>query len=133
MFIDRLSHCERQILMDLLIHVARCDKEFSQEERSYIDNIGIKYNLKVPFEPERSVEVLCQAITEYQSKVIILQELIRLAKIDNDYHQEERDVVEDVIEYFDIKYEKYLALKRWVDAGIQWLKDGEKHISDDDV
>ena len=128
MFINKLNGCEQQILMDLLTHIARCDNEFPEEEHSYIWGIRTKYNLKMSFEPEYTVEQLCSEITKDQSKIIILQELIRAAMIDGDFHDKEKEIVKKVADYFKIGYEKYTEVEDWVEKGMAWFKKGNEMI-----
>lgn len=129
MFIDRLNDGEKKVLIDLLMHIVKVDNKLSKREASYLLDICNKHNLVMNFSQESSIEDLCLSIKCTESRVIILQELIRAAKIDSDYCAEEEEFVKKIKILFEISFEKYQVLTKWVDSGVRWKEEGEKLLS----
>ena len=129
MFIDKLNDCEKQILMDLYMHIAVCDNNFSPKEESYITAIRKKYRLDINFHPQLTVSELCSDIKRDQSKVIILQELLRAAIIDDDFASCEQMIVDEVVKHFKIGNAKYTEIEEWVEKGIEWYAAGNAMIA----
>lgn len=129
MFIDKLNDCEKQILMDLYMHIAVCDNNFSPKEVNYITAIREKYKLIINFHPQLKVYELCGDIKRDQSKVIILQELLRAAIIDDDFASCEKKIINEVVKHFRIGNAKYLEIEEWVEKGIEWYAAGNAMIA----
>lgn len=129
MFIDKLTDCEQQILMDLLVHIASCDNKFPKSESKYVHGIESKYELTMKFRPENTVKELCEKIEKDQSKIIILQEIIRTARIDGEYDDKEREIIQQVVKCFGICNSKHSDIDDWVRKGMEWRNQGEVIIS----
>lgn len=128
MFINKLNDCEKQILMDLLMYVVQSDSKLVAKETGYILLIQERYGLAMNFSPKFSIEELCDDVKRGGSKIIVLQELIRAARIDGDYDKKERTVINKVTNYFGISNEKHVEVDDWVKKGMDWFDRGDDII-----
>ncbi len=133
MFIDQLNDSEKQILMDLLMYLAKIDNRFAKREASHLLAMCKKYDLEMKFESDVSIEALSFEINRDQSKIIIIQELIWAARIDGDYCEKEKALIKSIMKTFGISQNKYKEIDVWVDKGIKWHEKGNKIISSLDV
>lgn len=129
MFINKLNDCEKQILMDLLMYVVQSDSKLVAKETGYILLIQQKYGLDMKFSPEFSIEQLCDDVKRDTSKIIVLQELIRAARVDGDYDKKERTIINKVTNYFGVSNEKHVEVDDWVKKGMDWFDRGDDMIA----
>ena len=129
MFIDKLNDAERQILINLMMLLAKVDNRFSNREASHMLEISKKYDLVMIFNLDKSAKEICSDIKCDQSRIIIIQELVWAAKVDSDYCPEEQKFIKDIMAFFDIGLAKYTKIMMWVDKGISWKKEGLEILS----
>lgn len=135
MFVYKLNDSEKQILMDLLMILAKVDNRFAKREASHLLAMSKKHDLEMKFEldPDITVDSLCSEINKDQSKIIIIQELIWAARIDCDYCDNEKILIKGIMKSLGINQNKYKEIDVWVNKGIRWEAQGEKIISSLDV
>lgn len=115
--------------MDLLMYVVQSDSKLVAKETGYILLIQQKYGLDMKFSPEFSIEQLCDDVKRDTSKIIVLQELIRAARVDGDYDKKERTIINKVTNYFGVSNEKHVEVDDWVKKGMDWFDRGDDMIA----
>ncbi len=129
MFIHLLNRTEKEILIDLLMRLANIDNTFDRNEMDYVLAIHLKHEVDMKTDPNRSVQQLCSSIKKDASRVIILQEMLRLARIDGEFAEPERVLIDEVAKYFKITAEKFIEIDRWVKSGLTWSANGTQIIT----
>ena len=129
MFIHLLNRTEKEILIDLLMRLANIDNTFDRNEMDYVLAIHLKHEVDMKTDPSRSVQQLCSSIKKDPSRVIILQEMLRLARIDGEFAEPERVLIDEVAKYFKITAEKFIEIDRWVKSGLTWSANGTQIIT----
>ncbi len=115
MFLNRLSAEEKVAFLELAHHIARCDNNFSQEEQDIIE----KYCLEMQIEniaynaQEFDIYETLDKIKNKRSRRIVLLELMALIYSDDFLHEEERKVLEKLLEEFDLNYNFSVVYTQW--------------------
>lgn len=128
MFVDRLTHEQRQALFDLAVMTAAVDNEVSEEELQYLKDYSEAYS--VPFELDKSnlkVVDLLRVMDNKLAKVVTLQELIKISYKDGHFGPEEQDKVFLIAQKMGLNDpELILSIERWVRQGFDWMHEGEQ-------
>ena len=116
MFLDKLTDSERQILVNLMMILSMADHRLAIREITYLKSIASKYNIDLnkPSHQDNEVELLCKEIQRDCAKIIMLVELIHLARIDTVYDNAERQFIENVRSFFGITKAKLHEIDYWV-------------------
>lgn len=106
MYLEFLNGRERELCIELAINLASTDGNFSHKERMVIENhcatAGIKYNFRKEVVPlQEIIEELISVANETEKKIIVF-EMIRLAIVDNVFHENERDLINDLAAQFEL-------------------------------
>ena len=128
MFINLLEEYEKKALIELLIAISRADGQIRSEEEAFITNFGNEIGVKQDFSSNVNLEKSCQQITKEQSKIIAMQEIIRLALIDGNYDSEERKGVEVIANLLGLSQEKLQNIENWIFEGQRWIEKGEEML-----
>ncbi|MBE0492924.1 MAG: TerB family tellurite resistance protein [Thiomicrospira sp.] len=127
MFVDRLTHEQRQALFDLAVMTAAVDNDVSEEELQYLKDYSDAYS--IPFELDKthlSVTDLLGVMDSKLAKVVTLQELIKIAYKDGHFGPEEQDKVFLIAQKMGLNDpELILNIERWVRQGFDWMHEGE--------
>ncbi|AHF00572.1 hypothetical protein THIAE_01260 [Thiomicrospira aerophila AL3] len=132
MFVDRLSQAQRQALLDLAVITAGIDNDVSEEEMQYLEELSVNYGLNLDLENHRtsSIDDLISVLDSKQSKVIVLQELIKLSYKDGHFGPEEQQKVFQIAQKLGLNDpELLLAIEKWVRQGFDWLHEGEQLLN----
>ncbi|SFR63027.1 TerB family tellurite resistance protein [Thiomicrospira sp. ALE5] len=132
MFVDRLNPTQQQALLDLAVVLAGVDNDVSEEELQYLNNLSQTYGLKLDLENSRanSLDDVIAVIDTKQSKVIVLQELIKLSYKDGHFGPEEQQKVFQIAQKLGLNDpELLLAIEKWVRQGFDWLHEGEQMLN----
>lgn len=128
MFVDRLTHEQRQALFDLAVMTAAIDNDISEEELQYLKDYSEAYS--IPFELDKSgvaVVDLLGTMDSKLAKVVTLQELIKISYKDGHFGPEEQDKVFSIAQKMGLNDpELILSIERWVRQGFDWIHEGEQ-------
>lgn len=130
MFADRLTTEQRQTVFDLAVLLAHADHDVSEEEQQYLKNFsdafGIEYDL------DKSGFSIDDALTVFNtkaSKLILLQELIKLSYKDGHFGHEERENVFMIAQKVGLNDpELLIRVEKWVRDGFDWVYEGEQML-----
>jgi len=130
MFADKLSPKQRQCVFDLAVNLANADNDLCKEEVEYLVSFssafGIEYNLdKEAIDINDSLAVF----TDRKSKIILLQELIKLSYKDGHFGKEEQESVFMIAQKIGLNNpELILEIEKWVRDGVNWQYSGLQMI-----
>jgi uncharacterized tellurite resistance protein B-like protein len=130
MFAERLTKEQRQHLYALLYHIAQADREITAEEQKFLDNYGTTFGLEcLECATQIDFDAAVCSMDTYASKIITLQELIRLSYADGHFGEEERARVISVAKKLGISDAVLVKhLENWVRKGLEWLFEGEEML-----
>ncbi|MCK5725974.1 MAG: hypothetical protein KAH22_03990 [Thiotrichaceae bacterium] len=126
MFISKLNDGEVHILVDLMMILTMVDNCLAKQELTHLLSLTKKYDVELKFHSGTKKEILCGEIRSDCSKVIILLELIYLARVDTYFDPTEREFIENIRELFGINQEKFNEIDRWVKDSIELKERGKK-------
>ncbi len=129
--IERLSRHEQACLMELLIHLAKSDGKDMDAKKAvlmqYAELIEADANqLKGTLTPKELVPQFQSAA----SRVIVLQELMRLARIDGHLTIPEESVILDIASMMGLPLSLVQKVEEWVVDGIKWTLRGESLLQE---
>ena len=127
--LDKLNKAERIALMDLLVVIAKADGEITAEERKFLD--GYSKGLEVSWSSayNNDIDNVLSLFVSYQSKMIVLIEILRLAYKDGNYSDAERAGVAVIAETLKVNSKDLERAEEWVVEGLKWVNEGEKLLS----
>lgn len=133
MFADRLTSEQRQSVFDLAVNLAAADNNVSDEEiqylKSFASSFGIEYTLD---KSDLDFNITLSKFDTRKSKIIALQELIKLSYKDGHFGLEEQDKVFLIAQKLGLNDpEIILRIEKWVREGFDWVYEGEEMLSSD--
>ncbi|MEA3406143.1 MAG: TerB family tellurite resistance protein [Pseudomonadota bacterium] len=133
MFSDRLTQEQREVVFDLAAHIAAADNDISDEEVQYLKDFssayGIEYNLD---KCDISIDDLIMKLNTTESRIIVLQEIIKISYKDGHFGKEEQDKVFMIAQKMGLNDpELLMRIERWVRAGFDWIYEGEQMLDQD--
>ncbi|WP_040728038.1 hypothetical protein [Thiomicrorhabdus sp. Kp2] len=130
MFADKLTQAQRQVVFDLAVNLAAADNDVSDEEVQYLKDFSSAYG--IDYDLDKSSLNIDDAITLLDSKssrIITLQELIKLSYKDGHFGDEEQDRVFLIAQKMGLNDpELMLRIEKWVRQGFDWIYEGEMMI-----
>ncbi len=129
MFFDRLDKVQQQAVLDLLSVLACADRDFSPEEEAHLARLASNFQLEIRGKDRVDVDQALASLQSYESKIIALQEMIKLAYKDGHYGEEEQTMVIDFANRMGIHNADLLVkIEDWVRQGFAWMDEGEDII-----
>ena len=130
MFSDKLTQKQRQVVFDLAANLAAADNDVSEEEVNYLqgfaDAYGIEYNLD---KADISIDDLIAQLDSKASRIITLQELIKLSYKDGHFGKEEQDKVFLIAQKMGLNDAALIMrIEKWVRQGFDWMYEGEQML-----
>lgn len=132
MFANRLTQEQRQAVLDLAANLASADNEVSEEELQYLTDFSAAFGLKYQLDnPNISIDDLVVVFKTRQSKIIALQELIKLSYKDGHFGREEQEKVFAIAQKFGLNNpELIMRIEKWVRSGFDWIYEGEEMLAE---
>ena len=128
---DRLSQTQKRMLMELLISLAKADGKIVELERNVLQDyaalLGVSMN---DLDGDFELSELTPYFESPESRVIAIEELCRLARLDGDFAEDERAAILDVAEAMDISPDLVSRIDEWVLDGLRWVGRGEELIDE---
>lgn len=128
MFVDRLTVEQREALFTLAAMTAAVDNEISEEEVQYLKDFSEAYSVEFDLDTT-NVEIsdLLVKMDSKLSKVITLQELIKISYKDGHFGPEEQERVFLIAQKMGLNDPQLiLNIERWVRQGFDWIHEGEQ-------
>ncbi len=118
MFLNRLNKEEKIAFLELAHHIARSDNNFSEDQKSIIGNYCMEMQIEDIDYSEDKFDIYntLGAIQERRSRKIVILEIMALIYSDNFLHEEERKVLEKMLEEFDLNYNLSIVYTEWAKA-----------------
>ena len=130
-FITKMDREEKIIFIRILVSLARSDKNFDEDEKSFIKDLCIIFGLKVTdideiVKPTSTEELIALAskITNREIALQLIKEACFLANSDGALTYEEILLIGDVGKAMNIELEKIEEISQWVVDRIIWLERG---------
>jgi len=130
MFADRLTEVQRQVVFDLAANLAAADNDVSEEEVQYLKDFssafGIEYDLD---KADINIDEKIAMLKTKASRIITLQELIKLSYKDGHFGKEEQDKVFLIAQKMGLNdAELMMRIENWVRQGFDWMYEGEQML-----
>ena len=118
MFLNRLNNEEQIAFLELAHYVARCDNDFSDDEKGIIKNYCLEMQLDdIEFDGSKfDIYNILGKIKDKKSQKIVILEIMALIYSDHFLHEEERKVLETILEEFDLNYHLATVYGEWAKA-----------------
>jgi tellurite resistance protein len=133
MFADKLTQAQRQVVFDLAANLAAADNDISEEEIMYLKDFSSAYGIE--FDLNKAAISIDDHLTQLDtktSKIITLQELIKLSYKDGHFGKEEQDKVFLIAQKMGLNdAELMIRIENWVRQGFDWLYEGEQMLEMD--
>jgi uncharacterized tellurite resistance protein B-like protein len=133
-FAYKLTPVQREALLQLLVQMAGVDYEISIEEEAFLVAWATDWNLPLDLTPEEDINesALLARFDTFTSKVIVLQEMVKLAYQDGHFGDEERAKVNILATRLGIaQFEVLNDIHKWVRAWHDWHYAGEQMLEGD--
>ena len=130
---DNLTPEQQQALFDLAVQLAGADGGFSEEEKRYLNAYMAHFGIDIDFEraEKRTLDELAAVFDTQESRVIALQQLMRLAYKDGHYSDQERDKIFALAQKMGLNDPEFMMrLERWVRQLFDWFWEGEQLIEE---
>lgn len=101
MYLNRLSNEQKELFLDLCIHAAGSNKDFSADQKLMIDQYCDEMNITVRYEEKTSVPELTDKLTKISAPEelrMILIETVSLLLSDNEIDEQEKAFMNVVTE-----------------------------------
>ncbi len=128
--IELLTDDEQHALLELMACLARADGRLHDIERELLADYAELFNVQLgdvicDCEAD-SLETLAAQFQRPESRIIVLQELLRLAHLDGIFKKDEKALILKVAGLMGVPPEFLKKIDDWVLAGIEWTLDGER-------
>lgn len=130
MFSDRLTQEQRQVVFDLAAHIAAADNEVSEEEVQYLRDFSSAYGIEYDLDKsDIDIQGHIKALDTKKSRIIALQEIIKISYKDGHFGKEEQDKVFLIAQKMGLNDpELLMRIEKWVRQGFDWIYEGEQML-----
>ena len=130
MFLNRLGKEEKVAFLELAHHIARSDNDFSEDQKSIIAKYCMEMQIEDIDYDEDNFDIYntLDKIKERRSRKIVLLEIMALIYADDFLHEEERKVLEKVLEEFDLNYNLSIVYTQWAKTMLSLYMQGNALI-----
>lgn len=109
MYLNRLSGEQKELFLDLCIHMSKVDGVFAEEEKHYIQDYCVEMKLDtVRYSTEKSLEDVISKIIETSTATdlkIIFFEIMGLALSDREFKTTEQELINNLVKLFNLSIE----------------------------
>ena len=109
MYLNRLSGEQKELFLDLCIHMSKVDGVFAEEEKHYIQDYCVEMKLHtVRYSTEKSLEDVISKIIETSTATdlkIIFFEIMGLALSDREFKTTEQELINNLVKLFNLSIE----------------------------
>ncbi len=109
MYLNGLSGEQKELFLDLCIHMSKVDGVFAEEEKHYIQDYCVEMKLgTVRYSTEKSLEEVISKIIEISTATdlkIIFFEIMGLALSDREFKTSEQELINSLVKRFNLSIE----------------------------
>ncbi|MFP4499724.1 MAG: hypothetical protein ACLFTT_01885 [Candidatus Hydrogenedentota bacterium] len=129
--IYRLTRQQRQALLDLMIYLARVDGRVDNAEQRILADYADFADAQTCTLPEQSsLEDLVRPFESPESRVVVLQELLRLAHSHKYFATEEQSALVEVAALMGLPMDLLGKIEGWVVEGLAWERKGDQLVGE---
>lgn len=128
MFVNFLSSEEKKSLFQLILAIARADGDISIKEIDYLSAYADEYNIDFSPNMESNLEQVCSQLRSFKSKVVAIQEIVKIALVDGHYDEAEKRGALMIANLLQLPTEKFQEIENWVIEGQKWVLKGEEML-----
>jgi len=130
MFADRLTEVQRQVVFDLAANLAAADNDVSEEEVQYLKDFSSAFGIEFDLDKaDINIDEKITILNTKASRIIALQELIKLSYKDGHFGKEEQDKVFLIAQKMGLNdAELMMRIESWVRQGFDWMYEGEQML-----
>ncbi len=130
MFLNRLSGEEKVAFLELAHHVARSDNDFSEDQKKIMEKYCMEMQMNdIDYNEEKfDIYDTLDKIQDRRSRKIVILEIMALIYSDDFLHEEERKVLEKVLEEFDLNYNLSIVYTQWAKSMLALYTQGNALI-----
>ena len=113
MYLNELKTEQKELFLDLSVNLAMSDNNFSYVEKNLIKQLCREMNINEKYNTDKSFDDIINNLSEIcneREKRIIIIELAGIVMIDNQYSEDEKKLIEDIVSTFDIDYKEFETL-----------------------
>jgi len=127
MFLNRLSSEEKVAFLELAHHVARSDKDFSEDQKNIISHYCYEMEIEdISYDEENfDIHKTLSVVTNPKKQKIILLEIMALIYSDNILHTEEQKILDILIETYEFNSTLSIVYGEWTKAILALHVQGE--------
>ena len=128
--IDGLSKEEKLALLELMGCLAHADGRIDDIERELLADYAELFNIQLadvtcPCDTKNLDSMVAQ-FQNPESRVIVLQELLRVAHLDGFFNNDEKSLIMHVATLMGVPPDFLDRIDKWVLDGIEWMIQGEE-------
>lgn len=130
-FAYKLTPLQREALLSILVNMAAVDQDVSVEEEGFLVAWANEWQLPLDLTPEETPDdqQLLSVFTDFSSKIIVLQEIVKLSYQDGHFGDEERERTQQIALRLGIHDMNTISnINRWVRNWFDWLYMGEQML-----
>ena len=126
MFLNKLNEKEKVAFLELAYYVANSDENFSTEEKNIIDVYCAEMQINdIDFDKSNfDLDSTLLEIESLQSQKIVLLEIMALVYSDNILHQSEEEILEKIVNKFNLNPKLALVYAEWSKAMLSLTNQG---------
>ena len=126
-----MNQKEKVSYLKALLYIALADDSVGVDELEYFNRIGEMYGLSGDeideiknsvVEKNEPLEVICEGISERQTKLSLIYELLALCYVDNNYSAKERAGMIDICRLLGVEQEKLMSLEKLMEENVALQK-----------
>lgn len=128
--LDQLTSNEQTALMEMLYHLAKADGVEDIETEildQYSELVDVDFDALTGEVP---IEELLPQFESPTSKLIALQELLRLAHLDGYFSGDEKAAIKDIAGQMGVPGDLLQKTEEWVVDGLNWMCRGEELLDE---
>jgi len=130
MFLNRLEKEEKVAFLELAHHIARSDNDFSEDQKNIIAKYCMEMQMEDIVYDKDTFDIYntLDKIQNHRSRKIVLLEIMALIYSDDFLHEEERKVLEKVLQEFDLNYNLSIVYTQWAKTMLSLYTQGNALI-----
>ncbi len=127
--IDNLTIAQRLMLLELLVAMTKVDGSIATAEGEMLEGYAELMDLSLEdVSGDMSIAELAPYFDTPESQVTAIQELCRIARLDGDFAESEREAILDVAARMGMPAKLVGKIDEWVVEGMRWVERGDELV-----
>ncbi len=129
MFLSDFCKADKNTFLRLAKRMVAIDNVLAPEELEMLEDVACEMELDADVElPERNLEELCAAVTSTQTHALMLLELASIARVDNKYADEERELFRTIASLWKTDQITTIRIEAWAERRIQLSREAAEIV-----